>query len=276
LITRYEKLIDARLRQLQRSVLVALLVSGIVAANSVVAPEAHGEAIVPAALIDAGSIEAPAAAESAFESADADAEIAVTELSKHVKRSSDPTALRTAFGAYYRYRATHPERVKKPYLYYVDLGLDNKTARGFIFDMQAFKVVEGPFNVAHGRGSSAERDGVPTRFSNTPGSNASSLGLYLAADTYAFSGKSAGKPYTSIGLRLLGESGAFNDAAAARGIVAHGAPYVTPRAAGRSEGCPAMELSRARRLIPLLANGGVVFLYSPNPPDWLDAEPNLR
>jgi hypothetical protein len=75
---------------------------------------------------------------------------------------------------------------------------------------------------------------------------------------------------------LRGESGRFNDAAEARGIVAHGAPYVTATAAGRSEGCPAMEPERAERLLPLLANGGVVILYSPNDERWLREEPWVR
>jgi hypothetical protein len=129
--------------------------------------------------------------------------------------------------------------------------------------------LEGPFPVAHGSGSSVTRDAVPTRFSNEPGSRASSLGLYLTKQTYSFRGRAGGRAYASIGLRLSGESGPFNDAAEARGIVVHGAPYVTASGAGRSEGCPAMEPERAERLLPLLADGSVVFLYSPNDGSWL-------
>jgi hypothetical protein len=127
--------------------------------------------------------------------------------------------------------------------------------------------------VAHGRGSSAARNGVPTRFSNRSGSYMSSLGLYLAQETYTFRGKSAGRSYSSVGLRMNGESGAFNSAARARGIVAHGAPYVTSRESGRSEGCPAMEPQRANKLLPMLANGGVVFIYSPRDTNWLTNDP---
>jgi hypothetical protein len=142
--------------------------------------------------------------------------------------------------------------------------------------MERLELVEGPFHVAHGSGSSPARDGVPARFSNVPESRASSLGLYVAKETYAFHGSVGGRPYRSIGLRLSGESGRFNDAAEARRIVVHGAPYVTPTRAGRSEGCPAMEPARAERLLPLLANGGVVFVYSPNDAEWLEQEPWLR
>lgn len=206
----------------------------------------------------------------------ADARAAVETLSPHVRNLSHPAALRVAFEAYYRYRAERPELVRKPYLFFVDLGLDNRTPRGYVFDMENLELIEGPFPVAHGSGSSRTRDAVPTVFSNRPGSRASSLGLYLAQETYSFRGKAGGRSYRSVGLRLRGESGRFNDAARARGIVAHGAPYVTRRAAGRSEGCPAMEPARAERLLPRLANGGVVFVYSPHDERWLQQGPWVR
>jgi len=201
---------------------------------------------------------------------------AVRALSVHVRDSSHPAALGVAVEAYYRYRAENPNAVRKPYLFYVDMGLDNRTPRGWVFDMERLVVVEGPFTVAHGSGSSATRDAVPTVFSNAPGSHASSLGLYLARGTYAFRGRAGGKAYRSVGLRLRGESGRFNDRAEARGIVAHGAPYVTAASAGRSQGCPAMEPARAERLLPLIAEGGVVFLYSPHDDRWLSEGPWVR
>ena len=209
----------------------------------------------------------------ALVAAPAEAELALTALAPRVERLSHPEALRTAFEAYFSYRSAQPDRVRKPYLYFVDLGLDNATPRGYVFDMEAMKLVEGPFNVAHGSGSSSIRNAVPTVFSNRPGSNASSLGLYVAEETYDFRGKSGGRAYRSVGLRMAGESGGFNDTARARGIVAHGAPYVTASAAGRSQGCPAMEMERAERLLPMLANGGVVFLYSPRDARWLTEDP---
>ena len=201
---------------------------------------------------------------------------AVRSLGAHVPESSDPEALAIAFGAYYEYRSERPHLARKPYLYYVDLGLDNRTPRGWVFDMDRLALVDGPFTVAHGSGSSPARDAVPEVFSNVPGSKASSLGLYLAEETYAFHGRSGGKSYTSVGLRLRGESGRFNNAARARGIVAHGAPYISASSAGRSEGCPAMEPARAERLLPMIADGGVVFIYSPNDERWLEEGPWVR
>jgi hypothetical protein len=186
--------------------------------------------------------------------------------------TSDRDALRMAFRAYYSYRAAHPEKVRKPYLYFVDYGLDAETPRGYVFDMRELRIVEGPFRVAHGRGSRA-RGGVPRRFSNRHGSEATSLGLFLAQETYRFSGSSGGRRYTSTGLRLRGLSGRFNARARERGVVVHGAPYVNGDRAGRSEGCPAVSPARARTLIPRIRNGGMVFLYSPHDRTWKSEDP---
>jgi hypothetical protein len=197
---------------------------------------------------------------------------ALDVLGARVREQSHPQALRLAFEAYYNFKAAHPEKVRKPYLYFVDYGLDSHTPRGYVFDMEALRVVDGPFTVAHGRGSGA-KDGVPTRFSNRNGSAATSLGLFLAQETYAFTGHNSGRLYRSIGLRLTGLSGVFNNRARSRGVVVHGAPYVAPDKAGRSEGCPAMEPERAQELIPTLANGALVFLFSPRDDQWLSEDP---
>jgi hypothetical protein len=184
---------------------------------------------------------------------------------------SDSRALTDAFRSYFAYKSAHPEQVRKPFLYFVDYGLASTTPRGYVFDMDALKIVDGPFMVAHGRGSSANKYGIPTRFSNASGSNATSLGLYLAQETYAFHGKAGGRSYGSIGLKLQGVSDGYNDNARARKVVAHGAPYVTPTKAGRSEGCPAMEPSRAQKLLPILSNGALVFLFAPNE-QWIQSD----
>ncbi|MEX2153872.1 MAG: murein L,D-transpeptidase catalytic domain-containing protein [Gemmatimonadaceae bacterium] len=199
---------------------------------------------------------------------------ALQTLTASVRRMSHPQALESAFRGYFAYKTAHPEDVKKPYLYFVDYGIPSTEPRGYVFDMETLEVVDGPFMVAHGRGSSASRKGIPTRFSNANGSYATSLGLYLAQETYGFSGKAAGRSYTSVGLRLLGLSDGWNDNARDRGVVAHGAPYVTPGKAGQSEGCPAIEQGRARRLLPKIANGGMVFLFAPDG-DWMSHDPWL-
>ncbi len=189
---------------------------------------------------------------------------ALSALSGSVRKLSHPKALEDAFTAYFAYKTAHPNDVKKPYLYFVDYGLASTEPRGYVFDMDQLKIVDGPFTVAHGRGSSTSQYGVPTKFSNGSGSSMTSLGLYVTKATYAFTGHASGSVYNSIGLRLQGVSEGFNDKAFARGVVAHGAPYVTPTKAGRSQGCPAMEPGRAKKLLPELANGSMVFLFAPN------------
>jgi L,D-transpeptidase-like protein len=208
----------------------------------------------------------------AVSSASSKAVIALQVLASNVRRLSHPRALETAFRGYFAYKTTHPNDVKKPYLYFVDYGLPSTEPRGYLFDMDKLAIVDGPFMVAHGRGSSASMYGVPTRFSNANGSNATSLGLYLARELYDFHGKTAGRSYSATGLRLLGLSDGWNDNAKARGVVAHGAPYVTSDKAGRSEGCPALEPDRARKLLPKLAGGGMVFLFAPNE-QWMSRDP---
>jgi len=199
------------------------------------------------------------------------AETALSAFSGIARGLSRPEALKTAFNSYFAFKSAHPNEVKKPYLYFVDFGLPATAKRGYVFDMEKLQIVDGPFTVAAGRGS-AQDGGVPTRFSNAAKSAATSLGLYVTKALYPFSGHSGGRAYHSVGLRLDGKSTGFNDNALARGVVAHGAPYVTPNKAGRSQGCPAMEPSRAARLLPKLAEGAMVFLFAPDE-NWLSRDP---
>lgn len=199
---------------------------------------------------------------------------AIAALGSLVRPLSHPQALADAFRSYFAFKSTHPDQVKKPFLYFVDYGLPSTQPRGYVFDMNSLKIVDGPFTVAHGRGSSTSRSGLPTRFSNAVGSAATSLGLYIAKATYAFHGHAGGRAYSALGLRLQGVSDGFNTNAFARGVVAHGAPYVTPTKAGRSEGCPAIEPARAKELLPKLADGGMVFLFAPDT-NWMTRDPWL-
>src|SRR5512133_3018519 len=80
---------------------------------------------------------------------------ALAVLGSAVRPLSHPQALATAFRSYFAFKVAHPDEVKKPYLYFVDYGLPSTTPRGYLFDMDSLKVVDGPFTVAHGRGSSS-------------------------------------------------------------------------------------------------------------------------
>ena len=88
---------------------------------------------------------------------------ALTAFSNLVSPLSRPHALEDAFKSYFAYKAAHPDDVKKPYLYFVDFGLPNNKPRGYVFDMKALKIVDGPFTVAAGRGSRSRGPRSPAR-----------------------------------------------------------------------------------------------------------------
>jgi hypothetical protein len=117
--------------------------------------------------------------------------------------------------------------------------------------------------VAHGQGSGGN---VATRFSNTPDSHQTSLGLFVTETTYV--GRNG------YSLRLTGLDRGFNDRARERAIVMHGAPYVSQAISkqlgrlGRSHGCPAVREAIARELIDRVKGGSLVFAYYPDA-QWL-------
>jgi L,D-transpeptidase catalytic domain len=247
----------------------ALILAGV---RLVPGTDPHGPALFGATTLVAGIRPVVSVGATTTHGLLAKSSAALRALAGVVRPLSHPKALESAFRSYFAYMAAHPDEVRKPLLYFVDYGLPSTEPRGYIFDMRALTILEGPFAVAHGRGSSRTQYGIPTRFSNVPGSAATSLGLYLAENTYEFHGHTGGRSYSSIGLRLKGVSWNFNDNALARGVVAHGAPYVTAGRAGRSEGCPAMEQERARRVLPELADGAMVFLFAPDQ-KWMADDP---
>src|SRR3982074_917974 len=216
----------------------------LILAGARLAPEtnSHGPVLFGAATLVAGTRSAVSVGETPADGFLAKSSAAVRALAAAVRPLSHPKALESAFRSYFAYMAAHPDDVKKPLLYFVDYGLPSTELRGYIFDMRSLSILAVPFAVAHGRGSSRTQYGIPTRFSNASGSAATSLGLYLAENTYDFHGHTGGRSYSSIGLRLKGVSANFNDNALARGVVAPGAPSLTRDSAGRSQGCPALDL----------------------------------
>lgn len=138
----------------------------------------------------------------------------------------------------------------KKYLSVIDFSAHSSQARFFIINMDSGAVF--PFHVAHGSGSDANHDGYADKFSNTPGSNASSLGYYMTAETY--SGKNG------YSLRLDGLS-STNSKARARAVVVHGAKYVydSETKAGRSQGCPAVSMANRTKVIDMIKGGSIIF-----------------
>ena len=111
--------------------------------------------------------------------------------------------------------------------------------------------------VAHGRGSDPAHTGFLQRFSNLPGSEASSEGAYVVGDYYQ------GKYGRSMRVRGLDPS---NSNAEARAIVVHTAWYAEPDVVtqtgrlGRSEGCFALPHMSLQEALARLGPGR--FLYA--------------
>ena len=149
--------------------------------------------------------------------------------------------------------------VKNPeYLTIVDLGQSSRNKRFYILDMQNDELVWNTY-VAHGRNSGVD---VAKSFSNDFNSNKSSLGFYVTESTYR--GKHG------MSLKINGLEHGFNDNAEARGVVVHGAPYVNAGRAnsdymGRSQGCPALPENEYAKVINIIKDGSVLFVYNPDP-----------
>jgi hypothetical protein len=150
----------------------------------------------------------------------------------------------------------------------IDYSRPSTEPRLFVLDVDRGALLHHEL-VAHGKRSG---DNFTRRFSNVPGSRASSLGLFLTLDTYF------GRHGRS--LRLAGLEPGVNDRAYDRAIVMHGASYVGERFAskhgrlGRSWGCPAMAPEVAQRVIDRIRGGTPVFAYYPDSA-WLDGSPFL-
>jgi len=112
--------------------------------------------------------------------------------------------------------------------------------------------------VSHGKNSG---EYYAKKFSNTSGSHMSSLGFYKTGNVYY------GKHDRS--LKLHGLEPAINCKAFERGIVIHGAHYVSTafirqhKRLGRSWGCPALRPEIKDKVIDEIANGSCLFIYYP-------------
>ena len=137
----------------------------------------------------------------------------------------------------------------------VDFALPSRERRFSLIDLEGGRV-EHMWLVAHGKGSDESNTGFVQRFSNDPGSNASSRGAYVtAAPYYGKHGRSQ---------RLVGLD-SENSMALERAIVIHGADYVDPTMIdehgriGRSFGCFAVEDGEVARVMDALGEGRLLY-----------------
>lgn len=143
--------------------------------------------------------------------------------------------------------------LEQPYAVYIDFKRPSTQKRLWLIDMKN-GAAEAQL-VAHGSGSGIEA--APQRFSNRRDSQMTSLGMYIAGDTYR-----SGNHGTVMRLHGLDWS---NNNAYVRDVIFHGAKYATESylekkdEIGESAGCPAVSDEFAQRSIPLLKNGALVF-----------------
>jgi hypothetical protein len=151
----------------------------------------------------------------------------------------------------------------------IDYSLPSSQPRLFVFDLATRKLLFREL-VAHGKNSGGD---LTNFFSNSSGSLATSLGLFVTDDPYV--GRNG------YSLRLRGLESGFNDMAWDRAIVMHGASYVSRAAIhalgrlGRSWGCPAVRAEIAHKMIDTLRGGSPVFAYYPEK-SWLSSSPFLQ
>ena len=155
-----------------------------------------------------------------------------------------------------------------PRLAVIDYSRPSTEPRLWVFDLAANTLLFREV-VAHGQGTG---ENMAMHFSNNDGSHQSSLGLFRTVDTY--------EGHNGYSLRMQGLEPGTNDAAMARAIVMHGAPYVNTQMAqskgrlGRSWGCPALRPEIAHQVIDSLKNGQMLFAYYPDS-GWLKRSPFL-
>lgn len=145
--------------------------------------------------------------------------------------------------------------LKSPILTVIDFSLPSTEKRLWVIDPAKGLILHHSV-VAHGRNSG---ELLAKTFSNQPESFQSSLGFYKTAETYQ------GKHGYS--LRLDGLEKGFNDQARNRAIVIHGADYAKEEFAkttgrlGRSLGCPALPPELSAKVIDLIKDGSLLFIY---------------
>lgn len=130
----------------------------------------------------------------------------------------------------------------------IDYSLPSSEKRLWIIDLESERVIFSD-QVAHGAGSGGL---VPTRFSNTPNSHMSSLGLIEPLFEFQASSGRA--------LRLRGLEPGINDNIYDREIIVHPSTYIGNGRTGRSQGCQAVHYDNIDVVINGM-KGGLLYAY---------------
>jgi hypothetical protein len=139
-----------------------------------------------------------------------------------------------------------------------DFSQSSGNQRLYVIDVRNRRLLYRTY-VAHGINSGKE---YANAFSNKMESGKSSLGFYITTGTYY--------GFNGLSLRIEGMDKGFNDNAARRAVVIHGATYVSTRilhkygVMGTTFGCPAIPDEMTTQIIPVVKGGTCFFIYYPS------------
>lgn len=144
---------------------------------------------------------------------------------------------------------------KKDIISIIDYSQPSTSYRYYLIDLKNHTLLYNTF-IAHGVNSG---ENLATTFSNVPESRTSSIGFFIAAETYDGS--------NGYSLRIDGIEKDINHNARKRDIVIHKADYVSQvfidqeGRLGRSWGCPAFPNEVSHAIIDIIKEGSCIFVY---------------
>lgn len=167
----------------------------------------------------------------------------------------DYSTFRKALIGYLNLQQEHS--LEKQVITIIDYSMPSTQERMWVIDLKAKKLLFHEL-VAHGRNSG---NLYASSFSNEMNSNSTSLGFYITGETYT------GK--FGRALRLDGQELGINNRARERGVVMHGADYVSKAIAeagrlGRSLGCPALAWDNKDKIIDAIMEKTVMYINGPD------------
>jgi len=172
------------------------------------------------------------------------------------KSGLDQKAFEYAWRGYHNLLKTGKLK-RKNILTVCDFTQKSSNKRMYVIDVAKRKLLFNTY-VSHGMNSGVE---YATSFSNRANSFKSSLGFFITSKTYL--GRNG------LSLKVNGIEKGYNDQAAKRHIVLHGADYISPEylrdngEMGRSLGCTAMPTTMSPKIIRTIRDGSCLFIYHP-------------
>lgn len=160
----------------------------------------------------------------------------------------------------YAYAKQH-HHIHDPIMIIVDFTQPSDQKRLWVYNIESNRTLFQTY-VSHGMASGMR---TTKRFSNAPGSHASSIGFFKTGSAYL--------GQHGLSMSLNGLERHFNDHAAQRGIIVHPASYMRPsfiashHRSGRSWGCFALNPEVSHDIIDITKNGHLLFAYGLNK-DW--------